>query len=354
MLYLQQKLAKRFMQGLLIMCLIGLPLSLFRWYSIGFQSIFIVHFILSILTFVVYRIAVDKSAQFMFAYFVFFMTLLAASGSLSYGLQSGAVTFAILSVIALAIGFGMISSLFYLASWIIYFSFMAYLFTHEYLGFAVNPSIYAKTGGAWAIVIFGTSITSLFLLIGSYEYFKGLSTLMKKLEDSEKHVQKLANHDYLTGVATLRLADEQLQFAISNVKRKNTTMALLFIDLDDFKLINDEYGHDAGDAVLKNIASLLSQEVRKTDVVARIGGDEFMLIISEPVNREKLSLFCERLIDNISQPTPYKNSQLSVGVSIGISLFPDNAHNIRDLKQQADYAMYRAKNAGKNKFCFYE
>lgn len=352
MLLLRQELAKRFMHGLLIMCLIGLPLSLYRWYSIGFQSIFVLHIVLSLLTLNVYRMTADKSAQFMLAYFVFFMTLLAAFGSLSYGLQSGAVTFAILSAIALAIGFGMLCSLLYLASWTVYFSTLAYLFTHEYLGFAVEASLYAKTGGAWAIVIFGSSITSLFLLIGCYEYFKGLSALMKRLEESEKYVKKLANHDYLTGAATLRLADEQLQIAMSNAKRKNTSMALFFIDLDDFKLINDEFGHDAGDAVLKNITSILNEEVRNTDVVARVGGDEFMLVISEPVDKDSLNSFCERLIRRLSTPTLYADQTLSVGVSVGVSIYPEDAQTISALKKKADCAMYQAKDSGKNHFCF--
>ena len=191
-------------------------------------------------------------------------------------------------------------------------------------------------------------------MFGSYEYFKGLSALMKQVEESEKNVRKLANHDYLTGVATRRLADEQLKIAMSSAKRKNTSMAILFIDLDDFKIINDKHGHDAGDAVLKNVANILTNSVRASDVVARIGGDEFMLIISEPVDKENLQLFCKRLITQISLPIQHLGCSLSVGVSIGVSLFPDNAHDIRSMRKKADYAMYRAKNRGKNQFCFSE
>jgi diguanylate cyclase (GGDEF)-like protein len=135
-------------------------------------------------------------------------------------------------------------------------------------------------------------------------------------------------------------------------KRYNNLAAVMFVDLDGFKAINDSYGHDAGDKVLREAAKRLSASVRNTDTVARIGGDEFLLIITEMRSQENAAAIAEKVIRFISHPVILKNHLAKVGVSIGIALFPRDAEDIDVLIKLADHAMYKVKNAGKNGYAF--
>ncbi|MFZ1979940.1 MAG: GGDEF domain-containing protein, partial [Smithella sp.] len=126
----------------------------------------------------------------------------------------------------------------------------------------------------------------------------------------------------------------------------------MFIDLDGFKDVNDTLGHDAGDYVLKQVAKRLLSCVRETDTVARVGGDEFLIIATEINNPENAAQIAEKVIHLISQPIIFNGRQAVVSVSIGIALFPDDSIDMDQLIKKADEAMYRVKKAGKNGFRF--
>jgi diguanylate cyclase (GGDEF)-like protein/PAS domain S-box-containing protein len=174
-------------------------------------------------------------------------------------------------------------------------------------------------------------------------------TERKKAEEKIKH---LATHDALTNLPSLKLAKDRLGMALSQARRDKTTVAVMFIDLDGFKSVNDNLGHDAGDYVLKQVAQRLLSCVRETDTVARVGGDEFLLIATGIHAPENASQIAEKVIHLVSQPIIYKREQAVVGTSIGIALYPDNGEDMDQLIRQADEAMYRIKKAGKNGFCF--
>ena len=174
-------------------------------------------------------------------------------------------------------------------------------------------------------------------------------TERKRIEEQIKH---LSTHDVLTDLPTMRLAKDRLKMAISLAKRNKTMMAVMFIDLDDFKEVNDTLGHDAGDYVLKQVANRLLSCVRASDTVARVGGDEFLIIangIHVPKNAEQIA---NKLINSVSQPINFNGGQAVVGASIGIALCPNDGEDMDHLIKQADEAMYRTKNASKNSFSF--
>lgn len=175
----------------------------------------------------------------------------------------------------------------------------------------------------------------------------------------EERIQQLAFYDALTGLANRTLFYEKLEEAISQAKNNATKVALLFIDLDHFKEVNDTLGHDAGDELLKTVAHRISSCLRGSDTLARLGGDEFVVILhdmqqtpsSNPVQIcEKIA---QNIIDRLSESHSYKDYTFYGGASIGIVIYPDDAHSIGDLIQLADTAMYEAKNGGRSSYRFF-
>jgi len=169
---------------------------------------------------------------------------------------------------------------------------------------------------------------------------------------AEAKIKHLATHDGLTGLPSMRLAKDRLSMAMSMSRRHKNLTAVMFIDLDGFKAVNDNLGHDAGDYVLKQVAHRLLFCLRTTDTVARVGGDEFLLIATELRSHEDAVNIAAKTIRAVSHPVIVNGRQAVVGASIGIALFPDHGQDIDQLIKQADAAMYRSKNEGKNRFSF--
>jgi len=174
-------------------------------------------------------------------------------------------------------------------------------------------------------------------------------TRRKKAEEQIKH---LATHDLLTDLPSLRLAKDRLSSALNLARRYKKGAAVMFIDLDGFKSVNDTLGHDVGDYVLKEVARRLLSSVRETDTVARVGGDEFLIIATEIQSPDNAAQIAEKVIRSVSQPIIINGRQATVGTSIGISLFPDHSEDMDNLIKLADEAMYKVKNAGKNNYRF--
>ena len=202
----------------------------------------------------------------------------------------------------------------------------------------------------WYDVHFGLAIMVLLTtLIGSIL----ITWIAKNLHDVDlDRRQKLATHDYLTGLVLPGLAMDQLEIVIHTAQLSSKKVALLFVDLDGFKAVNDTFGHEAGDYVLKIVADRLLKAIRHDDTAARVGGDEFIAILGNLSDEQIAAEIAGRIISAISQPIECSGSSLSVGASIGIGLFPDNATDPRSLRRVADTAMYAVKRSGKNHFAF--
>ncbi len=169
---------------------------------------------------------------------------------------------------------------------------------------------------------------------------------------AEEKIRHMATHDGLTDLPSLSLAKDRLSMALGMARRHKNLTAVMFIDLDGFKAVNDTLGHDAGDDMLKQAAQRLLACVRETDTVARVGGDEFLIIATGLHSSDDAAQIAEKAIHLVSQPVTLNGKQAVVGASIGIALYPDQAEDIDQLIKQADKAMYRTKTSGKNGFCF--
>lgn len=167
---------------------------------------------------------------------------------------------------------------------------------------------------------------------------------------AEQHVFYHANHDLLTGLANRARFLERLHEALLNADRDSSGCALLLLDLDRFKSINDTLGHHAGDLLLKDVAQRLLTCVRETDVVARLGGDEFVVILTRLRSEDAAELVAENIIRELSQPFDILGHKLSTGASIGIVMYPHDGGETGELLQKADLAMYRAKTTGRSRY----
>lgn len=169
----------------------------------------------------------------------------------------------------------------------------------------------------------------------------------------EAEVRHLAHHDALTGLANRSLLDARLQQAIADARRSEQSLAVLFIDLDRFKNINDSLGHHVGDELLMQVADRLRSEVRESDTVARLGGDEFVIALQGIGNASDAARVTECLLDKLSAPYLVCGTELHVTPSIGISLFPGDADDANTLMRNADTAMYHAKALGRANYQFF-
>ena len=177
--------------------------------------------------------------------------------------------------------------------------------------------------------------------------------LEKIVNDRTKDLQYQANYDLLTKLPNRTLFLDRLEHAISKADRKKSSLAILFIDLDRFKEINDSLGHEVGDQVLIKIANLFTTHFRTTDTVSRFGGDEFVVILEDITSIESIGTTVDALLNRLIEPYEIEDKTLYSSASIGISIYPDDALNSKDLLRNADSAMYKAKDAGKNNYQFY-
>lgn len=167
------------------------------------------------------------------------------------------------------------------------------------------------------------------------------------------HLYNQATHDPLTGLGNRNLLYNLFPACVSRAKRENTLLALIFIDLDFFKTINDTLGHEVGDEVLIQVSKILKSCVRESDLVVRLGGDEFVLLIEGVESKQAIKEIAERFLQTIEKPLMIKTHSIILSASVGISMFPKDGTEIQDLMKKADISLYKVKESGRSRFDFY-
>jgi two-component system cell cycle response regulator len=175
--------------------------------------------------------------------------------------------------------------------------------------------------------------------------------LYKELAQYSKQQQELALHDPLTGLPNRRLLEDRIATTLQHAARHQRKAAVMYLDLDGFKAINDTHGHAYGDEILKQVAQRLVGSSRKDDTVARVGGDEFVIVLGDVGELADAQEPASKLIEVVAEPYRINGLTLQLSTSIGIGLYPDDAETVDNLMHVADNALYEAKRAGKNRYC---
>ncbi len=197
------------------------------------------------------------------------------------------------------------------------------------------------------------TVTPLFDDIGSITHYISVSEDVTERNEQIKRIAFMATHDELTQLPNRTLLDDRLQQAIAHAQRQQSLVAVLFVDIDHFKYINDSLGHQVGDELLKTLAHRLTSALRQEDTVARFGGDEFVIILPEVDGVNSIKTITHHLLQEIKKPFHILEHELIITGSIGISLYPDDGHSADELIQNADSAMYQAKEQGRNTSQFF-
>lgn len=179
-----------------------------------------------------------------------------------------------------------------------------------------------------------------------------LWNIISRLKQTNEQILHLAHHDTLTGLPNRSLFYDRLNQAMARARRDNESIAVLFLDLDGFKLINDTLGHDTGDALLREAAKRIVACVRESDTVARMGGDEFTVILNNVRTPNSADRVAKMIVESIARPFVLNANNCSVSVSIGIALYPDHGTTAEELVGISDASMYLAKRSGKNCYRF--
>ena len=185
------------------------------------------------------------------------------------------------------------------------------------------------------------------------QYMSLFSDITKRKQDEER-IWRQANFDALTGLPNRTLFHDRLSQVLQQSHREGEALALMFIDLDRFKWVNDTLGHGAGDALLIEVATRLQQVVRESDTVARLAGDEFTVILPTIHKRENAERVAEKILAELARPFMLEGQEVSISGSVGIVLYPDDGQDVESLMRNADEAMYRAKEAGRNAYRFFD
>jgi diguanylate cyclase (GGDEF)-like protein len=188
---------------------------------------------------------------------------------------------------------------------------------------------------------------------GTFLGYQGVGRDITEVALARKRISSLAYSDALTGLANRTSFGPALDQAAQRARRKNSKLALVFVDLDGFKEVNDRHGHDAGYALLIQLAGRLRANLRASDLVARLGGDEFVVVVEEVQDSAPIEIVAKKLLAEVVRPYALAIGEVIVTASIGISIFPDDAGDAILLLKHADTAMYAAKQAGKNTWRFY-
>ncbi|WP_371195885.1 diguanylate cyclase domain-containing protein [Glaciecola sp. SC05] len=344
LLKFKEQLTRNLLLGFVCVCMFALPISLLRWFTIGYQFVFVHHVVITLIVCACYFIKYQRGYKVNLFIIVTLLTSMVISGTMAFGLQTGTAAFSAFCALIVAIGWGSRAAIAYAICWFIFFSTIGYLFVNGYIQYSISPNAYASTFGAWAIVAVGTSMVSIFTLISARQCYRYFSELISEIEQQKQDIERLANIDSLTGYSCHRLSMPHLEHAISLADRDHTKVAVVFIDLDNFKQINDQHGHSVGDRVLTEVTARMRSVLREIDIPCRVGGDEFLFILPSIHSKQELSPILERIEGVWRNAIDIGSTTLTVSGSIGIALYPDDGSSADELRTKSDLAMYQSKN----------
>ncbi len=348
----QNRLVDRLYGAALIVALLYAPVLAWRIIEGRWHAQFGVHLFFMLLVTSIYLLAKRIPLKVKSAVALISLLMLGSTGVFTMGLVGPAFLWLLEAMVIAAALYslrvaGMVSV--YCALLVIA---AAYGFTSGLLVISIDQNAFVTSPSAWIGFFVVVIFVPVSLLYSIANHHAMTELLMNKLETQREQLALLVGHDQLTGLPQNALAMDRLEVQLASARRTGKRAALLFIDLDCFKSINDRHGHSAGDFVLVTAAHRLRAALRESDTVARVGGDEFVVILGELTAAATAAEVADKVLSEIACVVNWNGHALQVGASIGVALFPDHALTAEGLRQIADRAMYEAKTHGKNRYQF--
>lgn len=351
---IQHEFVNRLVLVFAIASIPALLLSFLRTFYFGWIPAIGVHIVVVVMcvTLAFFRNKVSDTIKINIVVLV--LNVIGVIGMLNFGFIGASTIFFVVSNTIIAICGGRKPAYLYLLLTLIILICISTYHTN-YQNELIDLRLYIHSFAAWALF----TVTYLFLIgvsaVSMSTMHESIQKLLSELEQQNKEISALAETDVLTGLWNLRVVHDRLIYILEKRKRSSHAVYVLFLDLDGFKYVNDTYGHQVGDVALTVIASRLKSLLRSEDTLARVGGDEFLIIVEMDEPPMSIEVIASRIIDSVSQPFTYQGALIKLGVCIGIKKLVAHCHfdgTPSELISAADAAMYHVKHNGKNGFCF--
>jgi diguanylate cyclase (GGDEF)-like protein len=347
---LRERFVTDMWHGLLIVAAFGVPITLWRTYATGWLPLYGIHLGLCLLVggCAVFHRRFSPQARSLLL--VALLWGIGLPGLLTFGVAASGLWWLVMAWLVVAVMYSVRAAIVAVAVTALTITGAGVAFINDWLEPAIPLDQYAHLPSSWAALVVVNIVSAGLLLRALSGYLRANAQLVRRLREQRDEIERLSLHDPLTGLPLATLAGDRLQVALHIARRADRRVALLYIDLDGFKQVNDSFGHDAGDSVLRACAWRMRHVLRGEDTVARLGGDEFIAVIgglSDPVQAGRVA---QKLLGALGQGLEYDGRPLTVGASIGIALFPEDGEDMATLRRHADQAMYEAKRKGRNRY----
>lgn len=345
----RDQMVNRIWSGICLLAVLGVPISISRTFSTGWLPLYGVHLLLGGIALATYwnrrRIATHIKSHIAIALF----WAVGLMGLKALGLLGAGTWWLVTSALLISVLYSERAGLVAIAGVCVVVALFGVAYSSGFLALAFDANAYITEPASWATLLIATVVLPLVVFSAVSNLSHTVVDLSRELDRQREENERLAKIDELTGIPRSAMAMDRLEQALIRVPRQGRKVAVLFIDLDGFKQVNDRYGHDAGDMVLRTVSQRCTRTLRIDDTIARQGGDEFIVILQGLAIMEQAVDVAEKLIQTIAVPMRYADAELQIGASIGVAVSPDHAQDAKSLIAAADAAMYSAKRKGKNR-----
>ncbi|MBC52885.1 MAG: hypothetical protein CMQ34_03525 [Gammaproteobacteria bacterium] len=349
---IQQIRTKRISQGILVMLLAVLTLSLVNFFAS--QSVVVIALLFTIafllLSLLLLRKGYPQAAAALTVFVMFVCVAQAMWGGA--GLRSSALTGypAVLLFAMIMLG----KRTFYaaLVAMLVYMVFLVYA-TSLGLRTGLEDATSFRWLGDYGVILIAAAFIIRVLASDLLALLDALHIQMDAANQSKLQAEHMANHDNLTGLPNRRMAEHYFEELLRQSQQDQAGVGLVFVDVDNFKTFNDSHGHDLGDDLLRHLGQTISSQLRKSDRLVRIAGDEFLIMLSNISRDKDVELILEKIRGAVASPVTLQNETLIPALSMGIALAPEHGQDFKELVTKADHAMYQAKAAGRNRYHFF-
>jgi diguanylate cyclase (GGDEF)-like protein len=339
-------------RGLLWIAVLSLPLTAVRVQIHGLLPLYSFHLVIAVIVAAIALVQERFSLSWRAGLLIGLLWLVGLPGVLTFGLAASGVWWLVLSCLVATTlyspRFGIAVSL----ATGLALSVAGAGFVSGVLHPAIPAARYLVLPSSWLAVILVAGIFSVLVLQSFGGYARAIERLLLRIKEQRDEIERLSLHDPLTGLPLASLATDRIQMALHAARRSGKRVALLYIDLDGFKRVNDDYGHDAGDAVLQACARRMHASLRQEDTIARVGGDEFIAVVGGLADPLQAECVARKLVHAAAQTIQFEGKSVTIGASVGIAVFPDDGSDATMLRRSADQAMYEAKRRGRNGFAW--